>query len=330
MRILITGGAGFIGSNLANKLGTYHSVIALDNLSFGRWENITNASVNLVNGDIREASVLDSLCGPHSNKVDAIFHFAALSSLPYCQTNPAEAYDVNVTGTLNVMEFARRHRIEKLYFASTSAIYENWNFRRRNPELPPTLIYSNTKSHCEHLLNSYRKTYNGFNAISLRFSNIYGFNQDIYRENPPLVSYLLSCVLRKDRPVIYCKNPKIRRVYTYIEDVVKQCEDLLSSTSVWNNAIDIASGEVLSVLDIIEQISEVSKFKLDPISAKQADFWKKDAFNILYEGFGINDDIIRREVNKNQKYHLKGINPSFTFKQGISDILEKMNYDNNI
>ena len=159
-KILITGGAGFLGSQLGYQLHTQgHQVILLDNMSYGRLDNL------LINGeffgefygaDIRSKKVFEIM-----NDVDYVFHFAGIAPLPDCQSNPYDAIDTNVAGTVNILDAARFNGVKRVIFSSTSAIYEdNTSFPcTEDDEVSPYLVYPSSKLQSEMLCKSYAKTY---------------------------------------------------------------------------------------------------------------------------------------------------------------------------
>ena len=194
-KILITGGAGFVGSQLGyilHKKG--HDIVLLDNMLYGRLDNLVVNNEffgEFIGMDIRSKELFNVM-----RNVDYVFHFAGIAPLPDCQTNPYQAIDINVAGTANVLEAARFNGVKKVIFSSTSAIYEN------NKSFPtseqddtlPYLIYSTSKKQAEMLCYSFFKTY-GLNVIALRFFNVYGPHQDMKRKHPPFIGYIIKELL---------------------------------------------------------------------------------------------------------------------------------------
>ena len=155
MKILITGGAGFIGSQLGYSLYQKgHDVILLDNMSYGNKDNLEiegKTFGTFIEDDIRNKTLFD-----YTKDVDYIYHFAGIAPLPDCQENPKEAIDNNVSGTANVLEAARINGVKRVIFASTSAVYENHtNYpAKESDDVHPDLIYSICKRQCELLCKS--------------------------------------------------------------------------------------------------------------------------------------------------------------------------------
>ena len=164
MKVMITGAAGFIGSQLAHSLWREGAdLILIDNFSYGKTDNLEFEDHSFINEiikmDIRDKEGIGNLL--ESSNVDFIYNIAGIAPLPDCQTNPQEAIDVNVTGTVNLLENARKHGIKKFILASTNAIYENETEfpTSENSFKNPTLIYPNTKYAAERFCESYCRTY---------------------------------------------------------------------------------------------------------------------------------------------------------------------------
>lgn len=251
MKVLITGGAGFIGSHLGHFLiKKKHDVKLLDNLSFGYIDNIflpksTDQKPHFIKMDIRDKKVNNVL-----KNIDIVFHFAGHTSLPECQSNPDEAYAVNVAGTLNIIELARRNNVKRIIFSSTSAVYEN---ETSFPILEtatsrPSLTYSLSKTHAEELCESYQKLYN-MDIVTLRFFNVYGPHMDFKRPNPPLISYLIHCFITKQIPVLH-SNGKQARDMIYVDDVLNMCEKVMTSKHAKNQIFNVGFGKAHTVKDI--------------------------------------------------------------------------------
>jgi len=295
-KIVITGGAGFIGSQLGYRLDKKgHKVLLLDNMSFGYEDNLTingESFGELVIADIRSKNL-----EKYFHDTDYIFHFAAISALPVCQNDPALAMSVNVAGTANVLEAARRANVKRVIFASTSAIYENnTNFPcKENDNVHPTLMYPISKFNSEQLCRIYRETY-GMKIVVLRYYNVYGPSQDSRRKSPPLISYVIRELLNNKAPVLH-SNGKQKRDYVYIDDVNKINMLSMNHPEAPGKTFNVASGQVYSVNEIYEIIANILKSPLKPVFTESTKFW--DKYPELFKGeYRFKENVLEHEVNK--------------------------------
>lgn len=296
MRILITGGAGFIGS----QLGLYlveknHQVIPLDNLKFGYLHNFAGNKKllsNFIKMDIRNPKLEDVM-----EKIDVVFHIAGIISLPGCNDDPYEAYSVNVAGTANVLEMARQNGVKKVVFASTSALYENETLTPFKESIlaNPTLIYAQTKKASEDLCNSYTKMY-GMDITILRFFNVYGPHMD-YRPPSYLISYIIGCLLRKKAPILH-SNGKQARDFIYVSDAVKICEIVMTHKAAKNGLFNVGSETTITIQGVFNILAKLLGEKnIKPIYRNPKLIWEK--FPRQFEGkYPINPDLLQKEVNK--------------------------------
>ncbi len=224
MKILITGGAGFVGSQLGKHLHRAgHDVILLDNMRFGHLDNLLLGGKpfgRFICADIRDADV-----GAHLSGVDTVFQLAGIAALPLCQTDPREAYDVNVAGHANILEVCRRAGVRRIVFSSTSAVYEKTPgtvFSEIDP-IAPDLIYACTKAAAEVTCDAFAKNY-GMDIVIARFFNVYGPHQDVTRTSPPFTSYVARELVMGRSPVLF-NDSTAQRDYVHSDDVV----DLLTA-----------------------------------------------------------------------------------------------------
>ena len=193
MNILITGGAGFIGSELGKFLVTQgHNVKILDNLEYGYKDNFEDNEIlknNFIKADIRNNDFEKYL-----KDVDVLYHFAGISALPECESNPYKAFDVNTSGVANVLNACRNSEVKKIIFASTSAVYENNchnDYHKETDIVCPNLIYATSKYCAEQICKSYAQNYD-MDIIICRFFNVFGPHQDFRRKYPPFTSYIIK------------------------------------------------------------------------------------------------------------------------------------------
>jgi UDP-glucose 4-epimerase len=257
--IVVTGVAGFVGSNLAKHLlDRGYSVIGIDNLSAGTLENV-DPRVEFHKMDIRDPEIYPLLRG-----VDAVFHLAARSSLTDCLDHPLEAASVNTLGTLNLLEAAREAQVGKFVYADTGAEYEGiTEFPTKEDKIRPIGVYAVSKHGGAAFCESYRELY-GMSVTIVRYFNVYGPAQDWRRVVPPVMSAFIIRMLRGERPIIYGTGEK-RRDFIYVDDVndfhMVVLEDPRSNGRVFN----VGSGVGFSINEVYQLVEELLRTGLKPI-----------------------------------------------------------------
>lgn len=269
-KILLTGGAGFIGSNIAEGLVEHpdiDKVVVLDNLSTGSEENISgllkHPKFSFLKGDIRDFKT----CMEVSKGMNVVCHQAALGSVPRSITDPQTTNEVNINGTLNVFCAVKENNIKKVVFASSSSVYGD------NPSLPkqedaignPLSPYAVTKQTGELYANAFSKSYD-FNFIGLRYFNVFGPNQSpegAYAAVIPL--FILNTM--QNKPSVINGDGSQSRDFTYVTNVVQaNINAILSDNSAsWNNIYNIAYGGCATLLELFGMIEQVSGKKINPI-----------------------------------------------------------------
>jgi UDP-glucose 4-epimerase len=298
-KVLITGAAGFIGSELAKFLSDKggYDLTLIDNLSYGYLDNLKGHKVagRFQELDIRSRDFLEM-----APDFDCIFHFAGVSSLPECETNPQLALDVNSIGVANLLESLRSSKgTTRLIFSSTSAVYENSKGESLDEEstCAPDLIYSQSKYFAESLVKSYHKNY-GIDAIICRFFNVYGPHQDFRRLHPPFTSYLVREVISGRKPTIYNLG-LAKRDYIYISDLLNYLKLLMEQKDSSNiGTVNLCSGDSYSAIDIHMVLEKITGRKIEFEIGDPKDFWAK--YSSLFQGVhNLNNSRIIQEVNKN-------------------------------
>src|SRR3989338_1366447 len=297
-KIVITGGAGFIGSQLGFRLTEMgHDVLLLDNMYHGYLDNLYYN--NRFFDKIAFADIRDPDLGKYFKGVDAVFHFAGISALPECMEKPRLAIDINVSGTANVLESARKQGVKKVIFSSTSAIYENTNTfpTPENDETEPNQLYCVTKKQAEMLCRSFSKNY-GLNILITRYYNVYGPHMDFKRRSPPFVSYIVRELLLKRKPVLYNDGPATRD-YINVDDVNDLHIKLLEADNIPScTAFNVGSGKGYTVREIYAQVKELLQTDIEPQFEDSTKFW--DRYSSLFEGhYPLQRSSISKEVNKN-------------------------------
>ncbi|QWD78296.1 NAD(P)-dependent oxidoreductase [Polynucleobacter sp. MWH-Svant-W18] len=329
IKIVITGGAGFIGSQLAAKLvglGGYEVVI-IDNLADGHVDNLLNSRgliCPLVVKDVRSGGIADDI-----NGADVVIHLAGTSSLPQCQVDPAFAYDNNVTGLANLLEISRRANVKRVIFSSTSAVYEN-NIKIPFSEMDhvhPNLIYASSKLAGEQLCKSFAETY-GLDVVVARFFNIFGEHQDIHRAMPPFISYLAKEAYFGREPVLF-NNSSSSRDYVYVDDVLECLMRMMGARTKFKGDIfNVCTGIAYSVPQIVALYSKISNKKIIPLYKDANQFWDKFPALFAADGLKLSRDRIEAEVYKNsvgdiqKTYDFFGFKASTTLEAGLKKVYE--------
>ncbi|RHL47088.1 NAD-dependent epimerase/dehydratase family protein [Eubacterium ventriosum] len=298
-KIFISGAAGFIGSQLSYYLFKkgYH-VTLLDNFSYGVEDNLIFPDCDfrgkIIRGDIRDKNLIDELF--KKNKFDYVYHIAAITPLPDCQINPIEAVDVNITGTLTILEASRTYGVKKLVFASTSAVYENnekFPLFEENP-VRPNLIYPSTKYAAEQFCYDYVKNYD-MNITCLRFANVYGPHIDCLRKQPPVVGYIIRELFYDRSPILHSTGNQSRD-FVYVEDLISLCEMVLNGKGF--DIVNVSSGISVSINELMLMISKLmNREEINAIYKGEAFFWKK--YPELYKKpYPIKNEVLVHEVKK--------------------------------
>ncbi len=295
-KILITGGAGFMGSQVGYYLSKRnHEIFLFDNLSYGHRDNLKiddKEFGEFLYEDIRTDAIYE-----YSKGMDYILHFAGIAPLPDCQSNPQEAISVNVGGTANVLNAACHTGVKRVIFASTSAIYENNTVfpSKESDETSPDLIYPISKKQAELLCNAYIKTHK-LPVTILRFFNVYGPHQDFKRKHPALTGYIIKQLLKKEQVILHSDGNQ-KRDYVYIDDVAKMIEICLTHKDAIYNTFNVASGLSYSVNDIYKYMAQSFKSKMQPIYRPAEQLW--DKYPSLKMGkYILNQKRLEKEVNK--------------------------------
>jgi UDP-glucose 4-epimerase len=255
LKTLVTGGAGFIGSNLVRALlERGDDVRVLDNFSTGRRENLVALEVEVVEGDLRSYErVHNAVRG-----TEVVFHLGALGSVPRSVQDPLTSGAVNVEGTLNVMLAARDEGIRRVVFASSSSIYGN------QPELPlketmaadPISPYGVAKLAAERYCVSFSRVYHSFEAVVLRYFNVFGPRQDPRSQYAAVVPLFVTAIAAGE-PVTIFDDGEQSRDFTYIDNVV--AANLLAADAAGANGriFNVSAGAPVTVNELAEAIARL-------------------------------------------------------------------------
>lgn len=304
---LVTGGAGFIGSNLCEVLlGEGYKVRCLDDLSNGKEDNVSlfldNPNYTFIKGDIRDLDTCIDAC----QNVDYVLNQAAWGSVPRSIEMPLLYEEINIRGTLNMMEAARQNGVKKFVYASSSSVYGD------EPNLPKkegregNLLspYAITKRVDEEYGKIYSRIY-GLDTYGLRYFNVFGRRQDSNGAYAAVIPKFIKSLLNNERPVIN-GDGKQSRDFTYIENVIeanlKACK---ASSEFAGEAFNIAYGGRDYLIDVYNLLCKVLDKKIEPI-------------------FGPNrkGDIKHSNADISKAKKMLGYEPSWSFKRGIYEAIE--------
>ena len=264
MRILLTGGAGFIGSWLAERLvAADHDVIVLDNFSTGSLRNLSSIrrtqNLKILRADVRHVPrpVLKSI-----GRVDGVCHLAAVTSVQQSIKNPISVSEVNLMGTLRILEAARKLHAKRFVFASSAAVYGAPEALpvTEDAKLAPMSPYGASKASAELYCNSFRES-RGLETISLRYFNIYGPRQSSSQYSG-VISIFARRVLRK-LPLTIFGDGSQTRDFVFVEDAVEAAKAALEKDIVHSRIVNVASGREITILQLAKTMQEIAQVPSD-------------------------------------------------------------------
>ena len=301
-RIVVTGAAGFIGSNLIDRLLELGAkVIGIDNLYNGRIGNLEEASRNsnftFYRGDIRDLNFLIDIF----KDVEIIYHQAAFTSVPQSVIMPGNCNDVNVNGTLNVLNAARKCDVSKIIYASSSAVYGDTPTLPKREDMPrvPISPYGVAKLACEAYMEAYHNVY-GLNTTSLRYFNVFGPRQ---KDSPysGVIAIWLGCILRNEDLMIFGDGENSRD-FTYIKDVL-EANILAANHDTAGEILNIGAGSPIT-------LTELAKIMLRLVN--------KESLNITYTD-PRPGDIIHSYADISKAKNLLKFEPKYDQEEGLND-----------
>jgi len=254
-KYLVTGGAGFIGSNIVEELVAMgEEVVVLDNLSTGYRDNIEDfiGDIDLIEGDIRDAETVNKgMAG-----VDYVLHQAALASVPRSIDDPVLVNNVNVNGTLNILEQARKAGVRSLVYAASSSAYGDSEVSPKKETLSPRPLspYAVSKLVGEHYCSVYSNVY-GLRTVSLRYFNVFGSRQDPGSQYAAVVPIFISSLLEGKTPVIYGDGEQSRD-FTYVSNVVKANILAAKSERAAGEMMNVACGDQYTINQLLDIIKD--------------------------------------------------------------------------
>jgi len=281
-KYLITGGAGFIGSNITEHLiAQGHFVRVLDNFSSGKEENLDFAKglgkdrFELIRADIREKDVCEWAC----RDMDYVLHQAALRSVPKSLAEPHSYNDVNINGILNMLKAAAKSKVMRFVFASSSSIYGDTDQFPEKEDQYPLLIspYALSKLAGEYYCRIFSEHFK-VNTVALRYFNVFGPKQALDDEYAVVIPKFIYCLLHDEQPPIF-GNGKQSRDFTYIDNVISA--NILAATTpgIKHEVVNVANGTDQTVLYLVEALNRIIGKDLEPefLPVRAGDVFKTNA-----------------------------------------------------
>lgn len=263
MKVLITGGAGFIGSHLVRGcLKEGWDVTVLDNLVAGNLNNLEDVKgkYKFVQDDILNLENLKK----HFKGIDRVFHLAALVSVPNSIANPLEPNEVNITGTLNVLMAAKEAKVGRVMFACSSSVYGDAPIpKREDYKVSPLSPYGLHKITGEFYMKLFYDLY-GLETISLRFFNIFGPRQNPLAGYAAVIPKFITTMLKDQQPVIFGDGTNSRD-FTFVENVVHANILAAKAKKTMGDKVNVACGQRITILELVEQINKALGKNIKPI-----------------------------------------------------------------
>jgi len=311
-KVLVTGGAGFIGSTVVRKcLDSGHEVVVIDNFSSGsknEFENLESLGVKAIIGDIRDSeSVANAMQG-----CDAVVHLAAQSSVPYSIQNPQENNSINIEGTQLILNHCNQFNVKKIIIASSAAVYGREDRLPLKEENAGDLLSPYAESKWENEQQIIASRLNGHNAVALRFFNVYGPGQKTDGGYAAVIPKFIDMMVNGKAPTINGDGLHTRD-FVHVNDVSKLILSIIENewSAVDNHAYNVATGIKTSLLDLVASIKkglESNSINTDNLSPIFGEERKGDIRHSIADVHKISQD-----------YDWKAV---ITFEQGIISLVE--------
>jgi len=266
VKYLVTGGAGFIGSNIvAELLKQGQEVVVLDNFATGKRENILpmmkNPLFTMIEGDLRSFHIVRSAV----KGVDYILHQGALPSVPRSINDPITSNDVNILGMLNILEAAKEFGVKRVVLASSSSIYGNSEELPKVEEMPinPMSPYALTKYAQERYCQVFTQLY-GLETVALRYFNVFGPHQDPTSQYSAVIPKFIRLIMNNQQPVIFGDGSQSRD-FTFVENNVWANIQACTAPKAVGKVINIACGERYTLIELVQMINSILGKDIEPI-----------------------------------------------------------------
>lgn len=262
-RYLVTGGAGFIGSHVVDRLvADGHQVRVLDDLSSGRVENLAAVRdrIEFIKADIRDRQAVDRA----SQGIDLVIHEAAWRSVPKSMADPYGYTEVNVLATVGLLDAAVKHKVKRFVCVSSSSVYgeaDKMPLREDHPTRPIS-PYATSKLVDETFCGLFARGF-GLETVCVRYFNVFGPRQSLENEYAVVIPKFITCLLRKESPPVY-GDGKQSRDFTYVDNVVEGTIAASQVPGVSGEVFNIALGEEHTVLDLLQELNKIMDLSVPP------------------------------------------------------------------
>ena len=306
MKYLVTGGAGFIGSNIVRELLRQgHKARVLDNFSTGKRDNISEfynvKGFELIEGDLRNYQTVRSAV----KGVDYVLHQGALPSVPRSINDPITTHQVNVLGTLHVLEAAREYRVIRVVYASSSSVYGNSDILPKVEDMPvqPLSPYAVSKYTAERYCQIYYQIY-GLETICLRYFNVFGPKQDPTSQYSAVIPKFITLMKEGKQPVIFGDGTQSRDFTDVINNVhanILACE----AKGVAGEVFNIACGERYTLLTLVDTINRVLHTNVSPVFQERR-----------------SGDVLHSMASINKAFRFLEFTPLCRFEEGLRNTID--------
>lgn len=298
-KIVITGAAGFIGSNIAQSLADNNEIIAIDDLSTGNLSNIKDIidSINFIKGSITDLNILKSAF----SGADYVLHLGALPSVPRSIKDPIATNNININGTLNVLVASKDEGVKRVIFSSSSSVYGDTPIlpkteaMRPNPLSPYAISKLTGEQYCRVFYNIY-----GLETVALRYFNVFGPRQNPESQYAAVIPRFIKCISSNQQPTVYGDGEQTRD-FTFVENVIQANIKACTAEKAPGNVYNIGCGERYSLNTLISLINEYYHKNIDPIYTESREGDVKDSLA----------DITSAK-------HDLGYSPDFNFIEGLN------------
>jgi len=268
MKFLVTGGAGFIGSHITQRLlkeGNF--VRILDNFSSGKQSNIDAATAGIdpkqfevLRGDIQDTAMCDKACAG----MDYVLHQAALRSVPKSMVDPLSYNHVNIDGTFFLLQASLKHKVKRFVFASSSSVYGDTDKFPQQEDALPLLIspYALSKLANEYYCRIFTNAW-GLETVGLRYFNVFGPRQALDDEYAVVIPKFIHCILHDEQPPIF-GNGKQSRDFTFIDNVVDANIAAATTPGIKHEVFNVANGKDNTILQLVDSLNKIIGKKIEP------------------------------------------------------------------